>query len=284
MNWLTNLIKPKINALVGKKDIPENLWQTCPVCEKMIHHKELIENLNVCNYCNHHFKINPKTRLEIIFGKEKYSIIEIKKSVDDPLKFKDTKKYIDRLKEYRIKTDQNDALVVASGSLDKNKIILAILNFDFMGGSMGKSVGEGIVQAAKISLKERIPFVIFTASGGARMQEGIISLMQMPRTVAAVELLKKNRIPYIVVLTNPTTGGVTASFAMLGDITIAESGSIIGFAGKRVIQDTIREELPSNFQKAEYLKENGMIDIVVNRKKLFSTLSLVVGHLVQKKL
>tara|TARA_B100001123_G_C15273327_1_gene1011139 strand:- start:28 stop:882 length:855 start_codon:yes stop_codon:yes gene_type:complete len=284
MNWLTNLIKPKIKALVGKKDIPENLWQTCPVCEKMIHHKDLVENLNVCNYCNHHFNINPKTRLELIFGKEKYDIIEIKGSVDDPLKFKDTKKYTDRLKEYRKKTDQDDALVVASGKLDRNKIILAIFNFEFMGGSMGKSVGEGIVQAVKISLKEKIPLVIFTASGGARMQEGIISLMQMPRTVAAVELLKKNRIPYIVVLTNPTTGGVTASFAMLGDITIAESGSIIGFAGKRVIQDTIREELPSNFQKAEYLKENGMIDIVVNRKKIFSTLSSVISHLFQKKI
>ena len=284
MNWLTNLIKPKIKALVGKKDIPENLWQTCPVCEKMIHHKDLVENLNVCNYCNNHFNINPKTRIELIFGKEKYDIIEIKGSVDDPLKFKDTKKYTDRLKEYRKKTDQDDALVVASGTLDRIKIILAIFNFEFMGGSMGKSVGEGIVQAVKISLKEKIPLIIFTASGGARMQEGIISLMQMPRTVASVELLKKNRIPYIVVLTNPTTGGVTASFAMLGDITIAESGSIIGFAGKRVIQDTIREELPSNFQKAEYLKENGMIDIVVNRKELFSTLSSVISHLFQKKI
>ena len=283
MNWLSNFVRPKINSLFGKKDVPENLWQTCPVCEKMIHHKELLENLNVCNYCNYHFKIDIKKRLELIFREEKYSIIQLKNSIDDPLKFTDTKKYIDRLVEYRKKTNQNDALIVTSGSLNDNKIILAILNFDFMGGSMGKSVGEGIVQATKMSLEEKLPFVIFTASGGARMQEGIISLMQMPRTVAAVEQLKNNKIPYIVVLTNPTTGGVTASFAMLGDITIAESGSVIGFAGKRVIQDTIREELPADFQKAEYLKENGMVDIVVNRKELVSTLSTVIGHLVNNR-
>jgi len=281
MNWLTNFVRPKITSLFGKKDVPDNLWKLCPVCEKMIYQKELTENLYVCNNCNYHFNITPKKRFELIFGENNYEIIKLEKTNDDPLKFKDTKKYIDRLKEYRKKTNQTDALVIGSGTLNNNKIIVTILSFDFMGGSMGKAVGEGIVYAAKKALSERIPLVIFTASGGARMQEGIISLMQMPRTVSAVEILYQNKIPYIVVLTNPTTGGVTASFAMLGDITIAESGSIIGFAGKRVIQDTIREELPANFQKAEYLKKNGMIDIVVNRQKLTSTLSSVINHLVK---
>ena len=281
MNWLTNFVRPKITSLFGKKDVPDNLWKLCPVCEKMIYQKELTENLYVCNNCNYHFNITPKKRFELIFGENNYEIIKLEKTNDDPLKFKDTKKYIDRLKEYRKKTNQTDALVIGSGTLNNNKIIVTILSFDFMGGSMGKAVGEGIVYAAKKALSERIPLVIFTASGGARMQEGIISLMQMPRTVSAVEILNQNKIPYIVVLTNPTTGGVTASFAMLGDITIAESGSIIGFEGKRVIQDTIREELPANFQKAEYLKKNGMIDIVVNRQKLTSTLSSVINHLVK---
>ncbi len=281
MNWLTNFVRPKITSLFGKKDVPDNLWKLCPVCEKMIYQKELTENLYVCNNCNYHFNVTPKKRFELIFGENNYEIIKSEKTNDDPLKFKDTKKYIDRLKEYRKKTNQTDALVIGSGTLNNNKIIVTILSFDFMGGSMGKAVGEGIVYAAKKALSERIPLVIFTASGGARMQEGIISLMQMPRTVSAVEILNQNKIPYIVVLTNPTTGGVTASFAMLGDITIAESGSIIGFAGKRVIQDTIREELPANFQKAEYLKKNGMIDIVVNRQKLTSTLSSVINHLVK---
>ena len=281
MNWLTNFVRPKITSLFGKKDVPDNLWKLCPVCEKMIYQKELTENLYVCNNCNYHFNVTPKKRFELIFGENNYEIIKLEKTNDDPLKFKDTKKYIDRLKEYRKKTNQTDALVIGSGTLNNNKIIVTILSFDFMGGSMGKAVGEGIVYAAKKALSERIPLVIFTASGGARMQEGIISLMQMPRTVSAVEILNQNKIPYIVVLTNPTTGGVTASFAMLGDITIAESGSIIGFAGKRVIQDTIREELPANFQKAEYLKKNGMIDIVVNRQKLTSTLSSVINHLVK---
>jgi len=283
MNWLTNFVKPKIKALVGKKDVPENLWQSCPVCEKMIHHKELLENIYVCNHCNHHFRINPKKRLDILFGKDKYEIIYIKNSFDDPLNFKDKKKYKDRLKEYRNKTNQNDALFFAKGFLNNIKIYTGILNFDFMGGSMGNAVGESFVKVIKMAQSEKAPFIIFTASGGARMQEGIISLMQMPRTVAATELLKKENIPYIVVLTNPTTGGVTASFAMLGDITIAESGSIIGFAGKRVIQDTIREKLPDNFQTAEYLKKHGMVDIVVNRNKLVDTLSTILVHLQNKK-
>ena len=279
MNWLTNFVRPKIRALVGKRDIPENLWHSCTNCEKMIHHKELVENLYICNQCNYHFRLDPTTRLNILFGKEEYNIIEIKNSFDDPLKFKDKKSYINRLKEYRKKTSHNDALSFASGNIDNEKVIVGVLNFNFMGGSMGNAVGESFVKGVQLSLKEKTPFIIFTASGGARMQEGIISLMQMPRTVAATEILKKNAIPYIVILTNPTTGGVTASFAMLGDVTIAESGSIIGFAGKRVIQDTIREKLPDDFQTAEYLKTHGMVDIVINRKELKSTLSSIIKHL-----
>ena len=279
MNWLTNFVKPKINALVGRKDVPDNLWQKCPTCEKMLHHKELVDNLNVCNYCNHHFRIDPNKRLKLLFDDNKYEIIKNTLPSDDPLKFKDTKKYIDRIKDYRKKTNQNDAYVLTKGFLNKNKIIVGILNFDFMGGSMGRAVGEEIVSSVKIAIKEKLPFIIITASGGARMQEGIISLMQMPRTVAAVELLNQNKIPYIVVLTEPTTGGVTASFAMLGDITIAEQGSTIGFAGKRVIQDTIREELPIDFQKAEYLKEHGMVDIVCHRKDLKNNLETVINHI-----
>ena len=281
MNWLTNFVKPKIKALVGKKDIPENLWQTCPTCKKMIHHKELVESFDVCNYCSHHFRISPQKRFDLIFGKNNFEIIKISSTLDDPLKFKDKKKYIDRIKEYRKKTKFEDAYILAEGEINKNKVLIGVLNFNFMGGSMGKAVGDGIVTSVKKAIEKKTPLILFTASGGARMQEGIISLMQMPRTVAAVELLNKNSIPYIVVLTDPTTGGVTASFAMLGDITIAESNSTIGFAGKRVIQDTIREELPIDFQKAEYLKKHGMIDIVVDRKELKTTLAIIISHLIK---
>ena len=279
MNWLTDLIRPKIKAWVGKKDVPENLWQTCPNCEKIIHHKDLLESYFVCSFCNYHFNINPKQRLGFIFEKDNYEIIKQNLPKDDPLSFKDKKSYLVRIKEYRKKTGYDDAFVIATGNIDNNQIVCGILNFEFMGGSMGRFVGEGIVGAVKIAVEKKLPLIIFTASGGARMQEGIISLMQMPRTVASIQLLNNNKIPYIVVLTNPTTGGVTASFAMLGDITLAEAGAMIGFAGKRVIQDTIREQLPKDFQKAEYLKEHGMIDIVVNRKNLNSTLSKIINHL-----
>ena len=282
MNWLTDFVRPKIKALVGRKDVPENLWKICPNCERMIHHKDLIEKLHVCNHCNYHFRIEPKERLNILFGKDNYELISLEVHSDDPLKFKDKKRYIDRINEYRKKTQDNDAYILALGSLENKKILVGILNFNFMGGSMGRAVGYGIVQSAKKAAELNIPFIVFTASGGARMQEGIISLMQMPRTVAAVKILKDKKIPYITILTDPTTGGVTASFAMLGDITIAESGSTIGFAGKRVIQDTIREELPNNFQKSEYLKDHGMVDLVTNREDLKKNLSLIINHLDNK--
>ena len=279
MNWLTNFVKPKLSALVKRKDVPENLWQNCPSCGSMIHHKDLKENLRVCNTCNHHFRMSADDRIKLLFSKDETQEIELDKISDDPLNFSDKKKYRDRLKEYRKKTKREDAFILLNTKIGQSNIVCGLMNFAFMGGSMGRAVGGAIVKGAQTALEKKCPFVIFTSSGGARMQEGIISLMQMPRTVAAVELLNQNNIPYIVVLTEPTTGGVTASFAMLGDITIAEQGSTIGFAGKRVIQDTIREELPIDFQKAEYLKEHGMVDIVCHRKDLKSNLENVINHI-----
>ncbi len=279
MNWLTNFVKPKLSALVKRKDVPENLWNNCPNCGNMIHHKDLKENLQVCISCNYHFRMSAEDRINFLFEKEKIKEIALDNVTDDPLNFTDNKKYKDRLKEYRKKTNRNDAFILIESELNNYKLISGFMNFEFMGGSMGRAVGSAIVKGAKLAVENKIPFIIFTSSGGARMQEGIISLMQMPRTVAAVELLNKESIPYVVVLTEPTTGGVTASFAMLGDITIAEQGSTIGFAGKRVIQDTIREELPIDFQKAEYLKEHGMVDIVVHRKDLKNTLIKILDHL-----
>jgi len=277
MNWLTNFVRPKIKAIFNRKDVPENLWKACPTCKKLNHHKELTENLFVCNNCNYHFNISPDERLKMIF--DKYQIIEVPSPPEDPLEFTDIKRYKQRIKENRNKTNFNDAFVLSSGKIDNKEILVGILNFDFMGGSMGRAVGESFVYSAKMALEKKFPLVVFTASGGARMQEGIISLMQMPRTVAATEMLKKHNIPFLIVLTNPTTGGVTASFAMLGDITIAETGATIGFAGKRVIQDTINESLPTDFQKSEYLKSHGMIDVVVDRKELVTVLESVIDYL-----
>ena len=279
MNWLTNFVKPKLSALVNRREVPENLWQNCPSCANMLHHKDLNENLRVCNTCNYHFRMSAEKRIEILFGDNNFKEIELNIIPDDPLKFNDKKKYIDRLKEYRKKTNRNDAFILGKGDINQKNAIFGFMNFNFMGGSMGRAVGSAIVKGAKLAVEKKIPFIIFTSSGGARMQEGIVSLMQMPRTVAATELLNENNIPYIAVLTEPTTGGVTASFAMLGDITIAEQGATIGFAGKRVIQDTIREELPIDFQKAEYLKEHGMVDIVTHRKDLKKTLINILNHL-----
>ena len=279
MNWQTNFVKPKLSALVNRREVPENLWQNCPSCANMLHHKDLNENLRVCNTCNYHFRISAEKRIGILFGDNNFKEIELNIIPDDPLKFNDKKKYTDRLKEYRKKTNRNDAFILGKGDINQKKAVFGFMNFNFMGGSMGRAVGDGIVFGTKKAIENKCPYIIFTSSGGARMQEGIISLMQMPRTVAAVELLNQNKIPYIVVLTEPTTGGVTASFAMLGDITIAEKGSTIGFAGKRVIQDTIREELPIDFQKAEYLHEHGMVDIIVHRKDLKKTLSDILHHI-----
>ena len=279
MNWLTNFVKPKLSSLVKRRDVPEKLWNNCVSCGNMIHHKDLKENLYVCVNCNYHFRMSAEDRIKLFFKDDDYSEIIPDKISDDPLKFTDKKKYKDRLKEYRKKTNRDDAFILIKGKIKDKEIISGLMNFEFMGGSMGRAVGGAIVKGAKIAIENKLPYVIVTSSGGARMQEGIVSLMQMPRTIAAVDLLNENNIPYIVVLTEPTTGGVTASFAMLGDITIAEQGATIGFAGKRVIQDTIREELPVDFQKAEYLKDHGMVDIVSHRKDLKETLYRVLDHI-----
>jgi acetyl-CoA carboxylase carboxyl transferase subunit beta len=284
MNWLSNFIRPKIRSLVGaQKDVPENLWHKCPSCENMVFHRELAENQNVCHHCNFHLAISAEQRLEILFDGGKYTRHDNKSVPADPLKFKDRKKYADRLKESRAKTKEDDAIIIASGEIGGNEIVVALFNFKFMGGSMGAAVGEGIVTGAEIAVKTKSAFMVVPASGGARMQEGAISLMQMPRTIIAVNRVKKARLPYIVLLTNPTTGGVSASFAMLGDIHIAEPGATIGFAGKRVIQETIREELPDDFQTAEYLLEHGMVDMVVARSQLNETIGRILGLLMETK-
>ncbi len=279
MNWLTNFVKPKLTSLVKRRDVPEKLWNNCVSCGNMIHHKDLNDNLRVCMNCDYHFRMSAEDRIKLFFKENEYEEIELDRISDDPLNFSDKKKYKDRLKEYRKKTNREDAFILLQGKIEEKELILGLMNFEFMGGSMGRAVGGAIVKGAKVSVEKNLPFVIVTSSGGARMQEGIISLMQMPRTIAAVDMLNENKVPYIVILTEPTTGGVTASFAMLGDITIAEKGATIGFAGKRVIQDTIREELPIDFQKAEYLKEHGMVDIVSHRKNLKEILHKVLKHI-----
>ena len=267
MNWITNFVRPKLQAFVGKKEVPENLWETCPKCSQMLLKRELESNLFVCKHCDHHFRISAKKRFELLFGTN-YILMETPKIKPDPLKFKDNKKYADRLKDAQKKNSTNDSVMVASGTLGTIKLTAAIFDFNFLGGSMGMAAGEAIIAACEHSLKNKIPLVIFSSSGGARMQEGILSLMQMPRTVIAVNSLAKSSLPFISVLTDPTTGGVSASFAMLGDIIIAEKNATIGFAGSRVIEETIKEKLPQNFQKSEYLIEKGMIDIVVHRRDL----------------
>jgi acetyl-CoA carboxylase carboxyl transferase subunit beta len=272
MNWLTNYVRPKLQALVRPKDVPENLWHKCPGCGHMIFHRDLEKALHVCQHCGHHMRLSVKKRLEILFDDGHYTRIELPKVVEDPLKFKDQKRYTDRLKDTRAKTGEQDAIVVGHGKMGGQSVVVAAFNFDFQGGSMGVAVGEGIVAAAELAVLQDAPLIVIPASGGARMQEGILSLMQMARTTVAVDKVKEKRLPYVVLLTDPTTGGVSASFAMLGDIAIAEPGCVIGFAGARVIENTIREKLPEGFQRAEYLLEHGMIDMVVPRKDLRLTL------------
>lgn len=276
MSWLSNFVKPKIRALVSKTDIPDNLWHKCDSCEQMLFHRDLEKNLHVCTNCGKHFRIKAKKRLDFLFGKKNYTLIELPKVPVDPLKFKDKKRYIDRLKDAQGKTKNDDAILVAHGTIDDQKIVVAVFDFTFMGGSMGMAVGEGLLAASQLAVLQEAPLVVITSSGGARMQEGILSLMQMPRSIIAVEDVKEAGLPYITVLADPTTGGVSASFAMLGDICLAEPGAIIGFAGRRVIEETIREKLPEDFQKAEYLKDHGMVDMVVTRKDLKNTLSKII--------
>jgi acetyl-CoA carboxylase carboxyl transferase subunit beta len=279
MNWLTNFVRPKIQQLVRPKEVPDNLWHKCPECGHMIFHRELENNLRVCNHCGHHMRLPVKRRLETLFDKGEYKRIELPKVAEDPLKFRDLKTYSSRIKDSRYKTGETDAIIVAHGTMGGNKVVIAAFDFSFMGGSMGMAVGEGLVAAAELAVVQDAPLIAIPASGGARMQEGILSLMQMARTTVAVDKVKEKGLPYIVLLTDPTTGGVTASFAMLGDMHVAEPGAVIGFAGARVIESTIRETLPEGFQRSEYLRDHGMVDMVVPRHELKKRLSTIIDLL-----
>jgi acetyl-CoA carboxylase carboxyl transferase subunit beta len=284
MNWITNFVRPKIKALISsQKDVPDNLWQKCPGCDAMLYHQELVKNLHVCPHCGHHFRITVRQRLELLFDEGAFQEVDLPKTAVDPLKFKDSKKYTDRLKASQSATGRKDGIVVAQGLVGGQTTVIAAFDFSFMGGSMGMAVGDGLVTAARLAVSLKAPMIAIPASGGARMQEGMLSLMQMPRSVIAVEQVKEAKLPYIVLLTDPTTGGVSASFAMLGDIHIAEPGAQIGFAGRRVIQETIREQLPEGFQTAEYLRDHGMVDIVVPRGELRQSIATLLRLLMKPK-
>lgn len=269
MSWITNFVRPKIKALIStKKDVPDNLWQKCPGCDAMLHHQEMVRNLYVCHHCSYHLRVDVMDRLSMLFDDGAYTLTDLPKAIVDPLKFRDRKKYTDRIKDSQNTTGRKDAIQVASGTIGGVPTVIAAFDFSFMAGSMGAAVGDGLITASRLAVAQNAAFIAIPASGGARMQEGIISLMQMPRSVIAVEQVKEAGLPFIVLLTDPTTGGVSASFAMLGDIHIAEPGAQIGFAGRRVIQETIRASLPDDFQTAEYLLDHGMVDIVVPRSEL----------------
>lgn len=281
MSWLTNYVKPKLQKVLNARETPDNLWHKCKNCGQMIFQKEFFANQRVCAHCDFHDRVPPKERFDALFDNGNYSLLDMPKVKQDPLKFKDTKKYTDRLKTARSSTGDEDAVKAAVGKIGGQNTVVAIQNFFFMGGSMGMAVGEGIIAAAKEALRLETPFMMVTASGGARMQEGILSLMQMPRTTVAIQMLREAGLPYIVLLTDPTSGGVSASYAMLGDVQIGEPGAMIAFSGPRVIEQTIREKLPEGFQRSEYLLEHGMLDMVVHRhdlpEKLGTLLTLLMG-------
>lgn len=279
MNWISDWALPKIQGLF-KREAPENLWHNCPSCQQMIFHRDLEKALRVCSHCGHHMRLGAAQRLEATLDPG-FSRIELPKAPADPLRFRDQRRYADRLRESQTKTSMDDAVAVAHGTINGQRAVVAAFEFAFMGGSMGAGVGEAIVTAAKLAVLQDAPMIIFTASGGARMQEGAVSLMQMPRTVIATRMVKEAGLPFITVLCDPTTGGVTASFAMLGDIQIAEPGALIGFAGARVIEQTVREKLPEGFQRAEYLLEHGILDMVVKRGEMRGTLARVISLLRQ---
>ncbi len=273
MSWISNVVRPKIRNFLAKREVPQNLWIKCPETGEMVFHRDLEMNQYVIPGSGYHMRMTAKQRLEHFFDDKDYELIPLPEVPLDPLKFRDERRYTDRLRDARTKTGAPDAVLIGTGTVESLPIVVAVQDFDFMGGSLGMAAGEAIVTGMMAARERKRPFVLFAASGGARMQEGILSLMQMPRTTVAVEALKAARVPYIVVLTNPTTGGVTASYAMLGDVHIAEPGALIGFAGPRVIEQTIREKLPEGFQRSEYLRDHGMVDIVVHRHHLRETIA-----------
>ena len=276
MNWFKKIVPPGLKKIFSKRSSTKELWLKCNNCEAMLFHKDAKENLYVCNECDNHMRISAKERFNQLLDQGSIKYIEDPIVPIDPLKFRDEKKYIDRLKESKKKTKISDSVVIGYGSINKINVTLAVHDFQFMGGSLGMAAGESIIKAIKHSLDNHCPFILCASSGGARMQEGILSLMQMPRTTIMIQTLREKRIPYIVLLTNPTTGGVTASYAMLGDIHIAEPNALIGFAGPRVIENTIKENLPDGFQKSEYLLDHGMIDMVSHRKDLKNNITTIL--------
>ena len=281
MNWITKFIKPKIKSLFKKRlsDNKEALWSTCE-CKNLIYKDDLFNNLSVCPSCGFHHKLTCEERFKIFFDNKEYEILETPLPKDDPLKFP---KYSEKLKQSREKTKQSDAILIADGKLNNTRITVGAQNFNFIGGAVGAASGEAFIHGVQYAINNKTPFIFFSCSGGQKMQEGAIALMQMTRTVLAVNELKKNNLPYIVVMTNPTTGGVSASFATLGDILIGEPKSVIAFAGRRVIQNTVKEELPEDFQTAEFVKDHGGIDLVIERKYLRSTISTLISILLKKK-
>jgi len=276
MNWISNYVRPKINSLFSRREMPENLWTKCPECGTMLFHREVTNNLNVCTNCDHHMAITPRERFEALFDLGAFAEVKVPEPIADPLHFRDQKKYPERMKASQKSTGEKEAMLVVEGEVGKTQIVAVGQDFSFMGGSMGMYVGNAILAAAQRAIELKCPMVLFSAAGGARMQEGILSLMQMPRSTVAVQMLKDAGLPYVVVLTHPTTGGVTASYAMLGDVQIAEPNSLICFAGPRVIEQTIREKLPEGFQRAEYLLDHGMLDRVTHRKKLREELIVIL--------
>jgi len=265
MNWITNYVRPRINSIFSRREMPENLWTKCDECGTMLFHRELRDNLNVCTNCGHHMGITPRDRFIALFDNGVFTEVAVPKPVADPLGFRDQKKYPDRLRAAQKQTEETEAMLVAEGEIGRTPIVAAAQDFSFMGGSMGMYVGNAIIAACERAVELKRPLILFSAAGGARMQEGILSLMQMPRTTVTIQMLREANLPYIVVLTHPTTGGVTASYAMLGDVQIAEPNALICFAGPRVIEQTIREKLPEGFQRAEYLLDHGMLDRVTSR-------------------
>ena len=282
MNWITNAVLPKIKAFVKSNDVPDTLWVKCKSCDQMIFHKEFEAAYNCCQSCGHHAPLAPKARFDMLFDGASWDEIALNNITDDPLKFKDSKKYTDRLKDPRGKLKESDAIAVAAGKIEGLDVVIAAFDFRFMGGSMGRAVGNAILQAAEEAVSRGATLITVPSTGGARMQEGILSLMQLPRTIIATDKLAEAGLPYIVLLAHPTTGGVTASFAMLGDIQIAEPGAIIGFAGRRVIEETVREKLPDDFQTAEYLQDHGMVDAVVPRAEQRAKISQIISLLTHK--
>jgi acetyl-CoA carboxylase carboxyl transferase subunit beta len=282
MNWISNYVRPKIDSLFSRREVPDNLWTKCPECGTMLFHRELAAALNVCTNCEHHMAISPRERFRSLFDGGTFIDVKVPEPVVDPLHFRDQKKYPDRIKAAQKASGEKDAMLVAEGEVGRTGIVAAAQDFSFMAGSMGMYVGNAIIAGAERAIKLKRPFVLFSASGGARMQEGLLSLMQMPRTTVALQMLREAGLPYIVVLTHPTTGGVTASYAMLGDVQIAEPNCLIGFAGARVIEQTIREKLPEGFQRAEYLLDHGMLDRVTHRKNMRDELITIVRMLTRQ--